>query len=326
MDIQLEISVISVLNYPYIFADKKDRYMQNDNINNFILDVGVSAIEQHFHDIGYSDDDIILLNNIKELEQTMIVRVQMNAILFCLGGRLQFDVDNETYTLTEGKVFACHSKAVISNIMSSNKYSCKVLLFTDKALQYLLHSDVVLWNKALYIQKIRIFSLTEDEIKRGLIYEQLVRSRINRNSQISRTIIHTLFSAVLLEFCEMMFSRIDKDAVPNIKLRSKEIFHRFIDLLSQETAKKHSVAYYAEKMYITPKYLSMICKQISDKSPLQWITEYEIGEIRSYLKNTDLSCKEISDIMGFANSSFFGHYVKEHTGMTPNEYRMSIRK
>ncbi len=297
--------------------------MQKQN-NNEIPNIGLAIVGPQ-HDIGYSDDDIILISDIKEFEQTMTVRVQMNVILFCLGGRLQFDVDNETYTLTEGKVFVCHSKAVISNIMSSNKYSCKALLFTDKALQYLLHSDVVLWNKALYIQKIRIFNSTEDEVKRGLIYEQLVRSRININSQISRTIVHTLFSAALLEFCEMILSRIDEDAVPNIKLRSKEIFHRFIDLLSQETIKKRPVAYYAEKLCITPKYLSTICKQQSDKSPLQWITEYEIGEIRSYLKNTDLSCKEISELMGFANSSFFGRYVKEHIGKSPAEYRLSIR-
>jgi AraC-like DNA-binding protein len=65
---------------------------------------------------------------------------------------------------------------------------------------------------------------------------------------------------------------------------------------------------------------------MSDKSPLQWIVEYEMEEIRSYLKNTDLSCKEISDLMGFPNSSFFGRYVKDHTGMTPLEYRLTMRK
>jgi transcriptional regulator GlxA family with amidase domain len=39
------------------------------------------------------------------------------------------------------------------------------------------------------------------------------------------------------------------------------------------------------------------------------------------LKGTDLSIKEISNRMGFPNSSFFGQYFREQAGMTPMEYR-----
>lgn len=48
-----------------------------------------------------------------------------------------------------------------------------------------------------------------------------------------------------------------------------------------------------------------------------------LEEIRYYLKNTDLSMKQVADQLGFANPSFFGKYVKEHFGMTPLQFRQS---
>ncbi|MBQ1699816.1 MAG: AraC family transcriptional regulator, partial [Bacteroidales bacterium] len=36
---------------------------------------------------------------------------------------------------------------------------------------------------------------------------------------------------------------------------------------------------------------------------------------------TDRSIKEIAELTGFANTSFFGKYVKHNTGLTPKELR-----
>ncbi len=47
-----------------------------------------------------------------------------------------------------------------------------------------------------------------------------------------------------------------------------------------------------------------------------------MSDITYFLRNTDLSIKEICAKLGFPNPSFFGKYVKEHFGCTPLEYRM----
>ena len=48
--------------------------------------------------------------------------------------------------------------------------------------------------------------------------------------------------------------------------------------------------------------------------------------IRYNLKQTDLNIKQISELLGFPNPSFFGKYVREHLGMSPNEYRKKMMK
>ena len=86
--------------------------------------------------------------------------------------------------------------------------------------------------------------------------------------------------------------------------------------------KHRTVEWYATELCITPKYLSSICKKQSGKTANEWITEHVLEDIRYYLKQTDYSIKQICDLLGFPNTSFFGKYVKDHFGMTPMEFRV----
>lgn len=289
-----------------------------------ISPVGLSVVGPQ-HEISYSDDEIMFINDLKEFELNLTVKLEMNALLFCINGRMQLDVDNETFLLTANTLLICHTNAVIANIMSSSDYKVKVLLVTDHAVQCILQSDIAIWNKALYVQKIKNMEFPEDRMRRLSHYSFILQDRMNIESSLNRAIIHSLLRATLLEVCEIMQS-IDKEEIAGGELRSEELFHNFINILSNEPKKKQLVTYYAKRLFISPKYLSTICKIMSDKSPMQWITEYVMEDIRSYLKNTNLSCKEISEQMNFPNASFFGRYVREHTSMSPTEYRLSLRK
>jgi AraC-like DNA-binding protein len=75
------------------------------------------------------------------------------------------------------------------------------------------------------------------------------------------------------------------------------------------------------QLCISPKYLTAVCKKNSGKTANEWITEQVLEDIRYYLKQTDLSIKQICDQLGFPNPSFFGKYVKDHFGMTPLKFR-----
>jgi AraC-like DNA-binding protein len=78
---------------------------------------------------------------------------------------------------------------------------------------------------------------------------------------------------------------------------------------------------FADELCITPKYLSAVCKRNSGKTANAWITEHLMEDIRYYLRQTDLSIKEVCSVLGFPNASFFGKYVKEHFGVTPTQLR-----
>lgn len=110
-------------------------------------------------------------------------------------------------------------------------------------------------------------------------------------------------------------------------IQQKDIlFKRFIELISSREIKPRSVTWYADKLYITPKYLSTVCKQVNGKTAFDWINEYVITDIRHQLKHSDKSIKEVADYLNFPNISFFGKYVRSHTGLNPTEYRKQLRE
>ncbi|MBO7457859.1 MAG: AraC family transcriptional regulator [Paludibacteraceae bacterium] len=102
--------------------------------------------------------------------------------------------------------------------------------------------------------------------------------------------------------------------------QSDYTFHEFTRLL-QEYPHEREVQWYAKKLNITPKYLSEICKERSNKSASQWIADITVTEIKHLLRETTLPIREIARKMEFPNASFFCQYTKKHTGLTPNHFR-----
>ena len=135
-------------------------------------------------------------------------------------------------------------------------------------------------------------------------------------------VIQSLLRAAVLGLCGAIKQRILTDVEPLDAGTANNHFQRFLDLLHSVDVKHRTVEWYATELCITPKYLSSICKKQSGKTANEWITEHVLEDIRYYLKQTDYSIKQICDLLGFPNTSFFGKYVKDHFGMTPMQLRI----
>jgi AraC-like DNA-binding protein len=79
--------------------------------------------------------------------------------------------------------------------------------------------------------------------------------------------------------------------------------------------------FYADKMHLSPKYLSAVVKKVSGQTPSNWIDGLVIMEAKNLLKYSEMNIQEIAYQMNFPNQSFFGKYFKQRTGMTPSTYR-----
>lgn len=105
--------------------------------------------------------------------------------------------------------------------------------------------------------------------------------------------------------------------------RQDMIFRRFMTLLATDITTSREVRYYADKLCISPKYLTIVTRQMSSRSASDWITRSAILNAKAKLATTNLTVQQISDQLNFPNPSFFGQYFLRHTGMTPKEYRRS---
>ena len=95
----------------------------------------------------------------------------------------------------------------------------------------------------------------------------------------------------------------------------------FLELLGKFSSQERGIAFYAKKLFLTPKYFSTVIKEVSGKSAREWIDEYVMIEAKALLQHSDANISETAYHLNFPNASFFGRYFKKHTGMSPGDFK-----
>lgn len=103
--------------------------------------------------------------------------------------------------------------------------------------------------------------------------------------------------------------------------RQEKITDEFFRLLINNFKEQRAVAFYADKLCFTPKYLSSVVKKVTGYTIQEWINEMVINHTKNLLKMTDKTVLEISEELNFSNPSFFGRFFKQYTGLTPLQFR-----
>lgn len=139
------------------------------------------------------------------------------------------------------------------------------------------------------------------------------------NPEVIKGLVHALSYTIL-----SMIKRVQKNPANSDgkdTSRAQQIFDRFMTLLHTYHDRERCIGFYADKMCLTPKYLSCAIKTCSGKSASDWINEYVILEAKMMLRYTMLTVQEISNRLNFPTQSAFGKYFKQQIGICPKQYR-----
>lgn len=108
--------------------------------------------------------------------------------------------------------------------------------------------------------------------------------------------------------------------------RKTETFIALIKLVSQHFDQERSVAYYADKLCLSPKYLSSLVKSICGYTVQEIIFKAIVRRSIFLMKNTNKPISEIADLMHFPNASAFGTFFKKQTGLSPRAFRIKVKR
>lgn len=103
--------------------------------------------------------------------------------------------------------------------------------------------------------------------------------------------------------------------------RSGRLFNQFMTLLETHHRQHHDATFYAQRLSVTPKHLSSVCRNITGSSAKALIAAYLVTHIKLALHHTPHSIKELAYQFCFPSSSHFCQFFKQHTGHTPLRYR-----
>lgn len=239
-------------------------------------------------------------------------------------GKIQFRVNGTDYEVSQNEIFALHPGDIIERF--DNYTGASGYLFVCSVNRTIeLVRDVDLYRISMSVKSSPVIRLCRDYfdniIKCARMINDITSSRQN-NVSSSLTCLH-LTEAITCEIYEGL--REKEVAEENKMSRSEIIFRDFLTMLSSMPLHQRSVEWYANELCISPKYLSEACRKCSGRCASEWIKDYVMFDIRSHLKNSSQSIKEVAHRLGFSSLTFFGKCVRRWFGQSPTELRAHLR-
>lgn len=255
-----------------------------------------------------------------------IKNVQSDAyiVVLCLEGRGDVTIEGKKYDVRKNDMFICHPHQFIENAMMSYNFKFKGLLMSSRYFQSIFFLPGKMWKAGLDVRKIPVFHLEDKDVDGFLVNYEMLQYKLSRTDlPHHQQTIKLLLQSLVYEMYDVIAHKLQLKEDVNYGYSSGEIlFGRFANLLSTELPHRHPVGYYADKLCITPKYLSAICKKQAGKTASDLINEMTVNYIKQMLTSSEKSIKEIAADTGFDNLSFFGKFVRRELGMSPREYRV----
>lgn len=284
------------------------------------------------------DDKIILADNLDEAgptpdltrDPTMLpfltapypFKIQFSIIELCLAGSMRVRLNLNEYELrrntwmivTPGSIGQCLEVSA----------DCRIIVIA-LANDYIITEDNS--EGALIVRKFlsrqSLLELTDAQTAEVQTIYRALRDKLRQpDFRFKHVILKGYLQVLYGELCQLMAPLVEEQDARQSS-RKKLIFDRFLEELRQNYASQRSVQFYADRLCLTPKYLSQIIHSVSGRHAGEWIRDYVILEAKALLKSGQYTIQQVADMLNFANQSFFGVYFKKAVGCSPTAYKES---
>ena len=289
--------------------------MQHENIKTADLSI-LEILKQ----VNIVPGKIGVFEDIKELDLSGYFDLQGIILILIEKGSCSIEVNMATYDLRNGGVFVAFPGQIIHILQMSNDFkplciACSIDMMNDLSSQVKDSLKLIqLVKQSPYQQK---KSDDFEQIKKSFKHLQ-EKIEATKNNQYRYQIIKNLVLSIAFECIDFI---IEKNLAYHGSNRKKALFNAFLRNVEENHRKEHSVKYYADELFVTPKYLSFVINEMSGKSPKQWIDDYGALDAKVLLQSTEKDIQQISDELNFIDVGFFGKFFKRMTGMTPKAFR-----
>ena len=273
--------------------------------------------------VDYLDDSICLVSNIAQMMEYLPQTVLMDEylIVLVLNGYARVHVDNEDIDVHGGQIFACCPQTFLRQTMISMDIEIRGCAVSREKAQQLLSETELNWSFVSSMGKYNLAQVDSKQQEILCLYYDLLRSQLQApDSPSKRLSLRHLYFSFIYE-TNHAFSSTNRPLPARSYSSAENYFEHFIRLLEDPRQPLMNVSGYAERLNITPKYFSMICKMLAGKSAKVIITEETIKRAKILLRNQSLSIKQVADCLGFPNQSHFGTYFHRHMGCSPQQFR-----
>ena len=270
---------------------------------------------------SYIDNDMMLFNEVSQLPIPIEPR-RMGCKLFalCTQGKAQYSVDTVEYNVYANDMMIISEGQITDDVMLSRDFNGMGIIVSDDFFNEIVKDVHELSTLFLFTRANPVCHLTQQECDNIVDYFRMLKQKTDDlKHHFRRETVRSLLTTMIYDLSNIIFRM--QTTVDRRQTRGEAIFTQFLQLVELNFRHERRVSWYAKQLCISPKYLSEIIKQVSRRTPNDWIDNFVTLEIRVLLRNSTKSIKEIAQELNFPNQSFFGKFFKEHVGLSPSQYR-----
>lgn len=103
--------------------------------------------------------------------------------------------------------------------------------------------------------------------------------------------------------------------------RTDELYNQFLDTVERYYNRYADVAFYAEQLNVSPRYLGQVTRQVANRSPKAIIDERITTEIAKLITTTNKPLKDVARWLGFSSQAHLSRFFKKRKGVSPRDYQ-----
>ena len=244
--------------------------------------------------------------------------------LLCLAGEGSFVFNERCYHIGKNDLVVIPMPDRVSNLAAHANLRVEWFAADNKFLQSLLPSNNYSIGGSISLNQDPVIKLSDEQARHLRDDFNRLRGRMgDSHLQFYRELMGSLCLTMMYDIFE---AHAQRDATDSHTDRTAYIVKQLMALLATGISRtERDVSYYAERLNVSPRYLSATIKRVSGHSVTSFIDRHTIPILKSYLDDERLSLTQIAEIMNFTTLSYFSRYCSKHLGQSPSEYRLSLQ-
>lgn len=259
--------------------------------------------------------------------------VRFEGILFvlCLKGKLEVEINLQQIELCSNSLLCLGPDKIISSKQTDFSDFEAYFLFMSPQFLRDINIDMNVMNNigrmvSLKSSRQPVLLLSDEESQLLQKYMELLHYNTIKNSDelYIKNISRNIIASVIYQIFQFGEKYMPQERVEERPLsRRANYVQEFMRLMHENYRQERSVGFYADKLFISPKYLSLIIKEMTGRSAAEWIDECVILEAKNLLRYSGKNIQQVAYELNFTNQSSFGKYFKHLTGMSPSQFQKS---
>lgn len=237
-------------------------------------------------------------------------------------GTMDFLFDGRPFTLAPQCGMIVAMQRLIENMRPSPDFAAKCIYVSPTYLEYCSPRNNYGIRGTLSLFQNPVMRLNSEQFERLNMDFRYMEYRYGQDDhRFQEDIMYCCTQALFLDYFDFRASELNDDKEP-VSEQSASIISRFMQLLNEGNYIEHrEVTWYADRLFVTSKYLSEVCKSVSGKAANYWINRFTTIHIRRLLRERDLTFTQIADKFGFSSPAYFSRFVQKNLGVSPTAFR-----